>query len=232
MPENKFGRRQSFDPRDRRFMMREVVPDLSSFRPWRYYDMPFPLPLDQGRTGTCVAHAWVGFLRGAPIETSNAPSPFTLYREFVLVDEWTDNDAEANAPMDSLLQSGTSVRAGAKVLQHRGHIAHYVWAASAQDCALFLLSGKGTVVMGTDWYEGMEIPDPSNGLVRLTGRILGGHSWLLIGYNRLTRRFRALNSWSRAWGINGRFSITHEDLDRLIGDAGEACSAVEQLVRV
>jgi len=44
------------------------------------------------------------------------------------------------------------------------------------------------------------------------------------------RAFRAINSWGRSWGQNGRFWIRQDDLMLLLQEDGEACAAVEQRV--
>lgn len=209
--------------------MRAFMPSFS-LRPYRYYKTGPSLPMNQGSTGTCVAHAWRGFLMAAPMMTRDAPDPYEMYRKIILLDEWTDNDHEATAQNISALQSGTSVRAGVKLLQDSGHIESYVWAASAEDCARWILT-RSTVVMGTDWTSGLDHPDPRTGRVQVTGPVLGGHAWLLTGYNRLTGLFRAMNSWGPTWGLKGQFYISYDDLDLLIRREGEACAAVEQRVQ-
>lgn len=230
MPEHMLGRRISPDERDRRYPMRLMFRrEPPPARLFRNFFLPAELPMDQGATGTCVAHAWRGFLLGAPLTTETAPNPYDMYRQLILLDEWPDNDYESTSP-DHALQSGSSVRAGVKYLQSQGYIQSYVWASSAEDCARWILGGYGTVVMGTNWYSGMETPD-RYGRVRVEGDVLGGHAWLLFGYNRMTKLFRAMNSWGTGWGKRGRFQVGFEDLDRLIHEQGEACAAVEQEVQ-
>lgn len=228
MPAHKLGRRSAPDVRDRAYPMRSVMPSFA-LRPYRYYKTGSFLPMDQGATGTCVAHAWRGFLLAAPLMCPTPPDAFDLYRRIVLLDEWTDNDHEATSTNNSALQSGTSVRAGVKHLQELGFIESYVWAASAEECARWILT-RSTIVMGTNWTSGMDHPDYRTGMAQVTGPSLGGHAWLLTGYNRLTKVFRAMNSWGTLWGREGRFYLSYNDLDKLIKEDGEACAAVEQRV--
>lgn len=223
------GRLIAPDANDKRYPM------AAALRPTklpsvRYYTAPSQLPLDQGETGTCVAHAWTAFLLCAPLMCKDPMHPYKLYRKIVVADEFADNDYEAHLTNDRELNFGTSVRAGAKVLQGIGHVKSYVWARSADEAAIWLLSGKGTVVLGTDWCWDMGTPD-RKGFVSLTGGSAGGHAYLAIGYSRVEMAFRCLNSWGREYGANGRFWIRHRDMNELIRTRdGEACAATEQLV--
>lgn len=224
-----FGRRPAPDSRDSRYPMRRLLgmQDLSKYASHRYYPTGPHLPLDQGQTGTCVAQAWTGFLYAALKMDKTAPSPFDTYREIVKVDEFDDNDVEATAA-DADLQAGTSVRAGAKVLQAQGRLASYVWATNADEAGVWLLKGNGTLVLGTNWYQGMS--RLANGLATADGNILGGHAYLCVGYNRYTRLFRCLNSWGADFGDRGRFWIGYDDMNRLLAEDGECCAAVERVV--
>jgi hypothetical protein len=233
MPDYGLGRRFAPDARDEAFRMRAVLDPLreqffpKGLPPGTRHYRPGPV-LDQGRTGTCVGHGWRGWLDGAPLMTRGGMAPFDLYREFVQVDEWPDNDNEANAP-DAGLQSGTSVRAGAKVLQAQGHIAEYRWAEGAEDVRAWHLAGLGTVVLGIIWTDQMFDPD-RDGFIHYRGRVEGGHCIKSTGWSDARGRgaLRIQNSWDRSWGQGGRAWIAYEDLDRLIKDDGEACAATEQ----
>jgi len=215
------------DPNDKQYPMRAALrPRALPER--RYYQTGRHLPLDQGKTGTCVAHAWTAFLYAALTMSKTAPSPFDTYREIVKIDEFEDNDGEANAP-NNQLQYGTSVRAGAKVLQARGDLVSYVWSKSADEMAAWLLSGHGTIVLGTTWY--WDMGDLKDGYAYPTGGVAGGHSYLCIGYNRKVKAFRCLNSWGPEFGDNGRFWIMHHDMDKLVKEEdGEACAATQVVI--
>jgi hypothetical protein len=223
-----FGRLRATDTRDKKFPMRALLRP-TGYPNHRYYFIPNAhMPLDQGQTGTCTAHAAVGFLYAAPIVCKNPESPFDLYRETVANDEFTDNDAEATLP-DADLQMGTSVRATVKTLQRHGHIKTYVWAGNADDGAAWLLTGRGPLMAGTDWTYGMSELD-AKGYARVVGGVQGGHAYLIQGYDRVRKAFRAINSWGYDWGQKGRFWIAHPDMQKLLDAGGELCAATEQLV--
>jgi hypothetical protein len=83
---------------------------------------------------------------------------------------------------------------------------------------------EGPVVVGTDWYSGMDSPDMT-GRLTPNGVVVGGHCWLIYGYipsgavNTLTGRkvpsdiFLMQNSWGYGWGLAGCAWITVEDFD-------------------
>lgn len=214
-----FGRVPAPDPRDRAYPMRTAMYGLSldDFA----YHRTGPV-LNQGATGTCVGHAWRQWLSSALMMTKGGPDAFTLYRDACLRDPWAENDAGD-------VQFGTSVRAGAQALQSRGHITQYLWSWSAFELMNWLLLRQGVIVLGTNWYVGMLTPDRS-GVIHPTGRVVGGHAYVLCGVNRPRGLFRIVNSWGTSWGEGGRAWMTGEDLQRLLDEDGEACTAVEQAV--
>jgi hypothetical protein len=225
-----FGRRYSPDDRDRNFLMRRMLSDpravsLPTRKTWRINSTA----LDQGQTGTCVGQAWRNFLRCAPMQLEKGgPSPYSIYREAVKRDPWADNDDEASLPdRDPGMDSGTSVRAGAQALESMGHLRSYVWAFELQPAIEWVLT-TGPVVLGTNWYSSFR-PD-EDGVVRITPTAtpIGGHAYLWRGAD--TKRALALcsNSWGEAWGKSGEFYLPFRDLERLIHENGEACSAIQR----
>ncbi len=204
--------------------MAAALPKRIALPDYKYW-VPGAL-LDQGKTGTCVGHAWANWLACSPVRTKNGPLPFQIYRECVVVDEWAGNDQEAALP-DAQLQFGTSVRAGAKVLSTRGHIQEYVWGFDVETVKRYVLL-RGPVVMGTDWYTGFMEPD-SKGFVKLRGAIEGGHAYLNNGYSKLRRAFRCWQSWGQ-WGLRGHFWLPEDAMAPLMESGGEACSAIEKKI--
>ena len=185
--------------------------------------------LDQGAEGACVGFAWCGELMASPkpIRFDDADDfARTIYREAQHVDEWPGENYE-----------GTSVLAGAKVIQASGLIGEYRWAFGVDDvidtlCAPYA-DGGGPVVIGIPWLDGMYETRPS-GLVDVSGSIVGGHALTLIGYhpNMLIRgepgRHEVVkwrNSWGSIYGRRGTGYVRVDDLERLLASAygAEAC---------
>jgi papain like protease len=228
--EHGFGRRFSPDERDRGFLLRRRLGapgiPLPTRKTWRIA----PPNLNQGNTGTCVGHAWSNFLRCAPIQTTTkkAPSQWDIYRGAVAIDEWSSNDSQATlADGDSGMDFGTSVRAGAEFITSKGRLKTYLWAFTLQPAVEFVLT-EGPVVLGINWYSSFR-PD-SEGIIKIspTADVSGGHAILWRGVD--TKRGLALlsNSWGDDWGKSGDCWIPLRDLERLIHEDGEVCTAIEQ----
>lgn len=209
------GRLYVPDERDKAFPMRALVPTALPTRKYRYWQTG--AVLDQGNNPWCVAASWLQWLTSDPIRTLPAMTMKQLYDAAQEVDEW-----------EGAGYSGTSVRAGAQVLESKGHIESYHWAWTAEDVAAFILC-SGPVILGTTWYAQMMLAD-KKGLIYPSGQNLGGHAYLCVGYNVERGLFRLTNSWGRGWGQNGRAWLQGEDLEKLLQDNGEACTAIEKRV--
>jgi hypothetical protein len=147
----------------------------------------------------------------------------------VLNDTWRANNDEAKLPdRDPGLDYGTSVRAGAKAVTELGRLKSYVWAFALQPVVEWVLT-EGPVVLGTNWYSSFARPD-REGIVRIEpkAKVVGGHAYLLRGVDTRRALARCANSWGDRWGRSGEFLLPFRDLERLILEDGEACSAVEK----
>jgi hypothetical protein len=186
--------------------------------------------LDQGPTSTCVGHGMCNFLRCAPVRTTAGEEmAYRLYKKAVLLDPWKQNDIEATYPDASpKLSSGTTVRAGAKAAASMGLLDTYVWAFSLQPTIEWLLT-RGPVVVGVNWYDSMFEPD-AKGLVTISpgAQIEGGHCFLLRGANQTKAQVLCTNSWGNGWGKKGDFLLSFKDLERLISEDGEVCTAIQK----
>ncbi len=209
-----FGRLDAVDDRDHLHRMALAVGQVTRT------DMHWitgPV-LDQNGWPHCVAYSAKQFLQTTPRRTLGLePNPTTMYHEAQRIDEWPGED-----------YAGTSVRAGAKVLQERGHISEYIWAFDVETVRGYVLM-RGPVMLGTLWYDGMMQPD-KNGWVYRTGNMVGGHAYLACGYSSKRNAFRCVNSWGLHWGQRGKFWLHRDELAALMQQGGEACSAIEKRV--
>lgn len=209
--DRKFGRHFIRDTRDKKFS----VSRMSITRTYRYWSDHSWLG-DQGESPACVGFSWVGWLANYPLK--QWLDPFGLYELAKQNDEWDGDNYD-----------GTSIRAGAKVLKALGFIEKYKWTKSLQrliECVLEV----GPVVIGTNWYAGMEEPD-SRMFIRLGGESFGGHAYLINGVNAIEEKFRVRNSWGTNWGYNGRAWISFKDMKKLLKeDESECCLPIEKMV--
>ena len=222
------GRREARDERDEGFLIRPLLATAAERddaqqaieRGWRYWN-PSAWWGDQGSTPQCVAYAWTHYLEDGPVTHSATPhgsseallDPGLLYSRAQQVDEWPGTDYD-----------GTSVRAGAKVLQELGLIGSYRWTWDIQEMVRSILT-LGPVVVGTSWYVDMFYPD-ANGFVKPTGSVAGGHAYLANGVNVNEKKIRFKNSWGRQWGDDGHFWMEFREAEKLLRH-GEVCLAVE-----
>lgn len=215
----RLGRIHIPDPRDQNYLVSDILPRQAS-KPERTYKYWWPGGWwgDQGNTPQCVAYAWVHWLEDGGVTQYNERTPeivpYTLYKEAQRRDVWSGENYE-----------GTSVRGGAKALQERGYIKEYRWTWNVEELAQAVLS-LAPVVVGTDWYLDMFYPN-EEGVVSLSGSLMGGHAYVVNGYNSETGYFRCKNSWGRTWGKNGYFYIHKTAMQVLLNNHGEACIATE-----
>lgn len=211
------GRKFSPDAEDEKHQIRGLFgAEETPKRPFAYYYGT--MFLDQGNTSQCVEYSWHHYVQTGRIRPKRRHPYWTIgepYNRMQDVDEWEGNDYD-----------GTSVRAGAKVMQEMGYIDSYLWAWDLPT-VIDAVTEVGPVVMGTNWYRSMFTPD-SQGVVKAEGPIDGGHAWLIDGASRKRGMARAKNSWSKKWGKYGRFWVPFEVLEQLIREDGEACLAVER----
>jgi hypothetical protein len=216
------GRLYASDERDHDFSVtrRLVGTAAAPIRTFRYWNAEGWWG-DQESTSQCVAYAWTHWLEDGPVtQPGTAPIviPQALYDAAQRVDEWPGEDYE-----------GTSVRAGAKVLQSNGLISAYHWAFSLANVIDTVLN-LGPMVVGTNWYDVMFEPDEA-GFLHVDGALAGGHAWVIDGVNTKAGIFRMKNSWGRSWGHNGLALISFADFDQLLREDGEACIATEVKAR-
>lgn len=172
--------------------------------------------------GHCVGYANKHLLlvRRPVLNVAPTLSGSDVYHLAQTLDEWSGTNYQ-----------GTSVRAGLKALQKLGYGGEYVWTSDVMVVANWLLSGRGPVIVGTDWHTGMFTPSAS-GFIRPTGSVVGGHCYLFDGCNAVEKKLRILNSWGAYWGTNGRAWITFADAQTLMGRRPNAAASFTEWAKV
>ncbi len=212
----KFGRICQPDTRDHQFLLKNVSASETKANKTGKYRKSWRSSYwngSQGNSPSCVGYAWAHWLSALPI--GQWLSPEGIYNVAQLLDH-----------IDGENYAGTTVRAGAKVLQKLGYISSYHWAFNTDELIEALLH-KGPIVVGTTWYSNMTQPY-QDGMLDIGGSNCGGHSYLLNGVDLKTKTFRMKNSWSKYWGIRGHAFIKIDDFAKLLSPDGECCLGIEQ----
>lgn len=169
--------------------------------------------LDQGDQGHCTGFGGGNFEINDPVNT-----PCTNAEAHRLYYLCKDFDGEPGA------ENGSTVRSIAKVLRSLGRISNYAFAVSTDEISYWLLH-NGPVIVGTEWYEGMFLPDADN-VIHPTGQLAGGHCFLLNAVCA-NQTYQIHNSWGDRWGVHGEALISVTDFAALFEYGGEALAAVE-----
>jgi hypothetical protein len=207
------GFKQLDDERDASFPL-QAGRVRKPFKISKYYNVSDVL--DQGKSDMCVGYAWAQFIAASP-KMSPLPSPSKIYELAQRLDEFDGEEPE---------MSGTSLRGGAKACRQLGLInTNFSWAYDSMTVWNFLRS-RGTVLLGTPWYSGMDKPN-SEGVVTASGEDLGGHAYLVYGVSVEKKAFLCMNSWGKSWGMEGKFWLPIPELDELFRKGARACSAIE-----
>jgi len=213
MPSRTYGRLHRPDSRDKQHMLRRfgAAPTRRKSQHWRLGPI-----MDQGNTSHCVGYSWYGWLTAEPLR-QHPILPSGIYTMSQYLDEWDGTDYD-----------GTSVRGGAKALTVTGHISEYQWAWTLDDAVQHVLD-VSPLVIGVNWYAKMEDTD-ADGFIHVGGRLRGGHAVLLYGVNTRSGFASIRNSWGPDWGKRGNCRISLEDFEKLLGEDGECCTAIESRV--
>jgi len=173
---------------------------------------------DQGQLGMCTATAGLGLAMTAPFSTGQQYDEFDcqqLYREETRLD---DSEIPGHwEPTDT----GSSGLWLMKAMQARGLIGEYLHAFDLDSALGALVTGP--IAVGSIWLRGMSTPDRSTGVIPVNkrDRVVGGHEYVIDGYDPATDMADMTNSWGTGWSINGRAKIRAADLGWLLSQQGD-----------
>lgn len=134
--------------------------------------------------------------------------------------QWLDTTRGRQTEFVVSLLTETTLHGVARALQAAGELAGYYWTRDV-NIVKRALYAIGPVVMGTDWQRAMLQPRP-DGLMLVSGPVVGAQAWVVVGYDPRRQAFRGVNSWGPGWAQVGRFWMAEKDFAKLLKD-GVAC---------
>lgn len=215
----RLGRNVKHDSRSLSYQV-EPVDDISTLASIRHEEH-IPV-LDQGNLGSCTGNAGTGNLGSGVfwdpnqvyLSATDASADETyavaLYSAATQVDDY-----QGSYPPEDTGSDGLSV---AKVLNGRGQISGYRHATSFE--AVLTALASQPVIVGTEWLTQMFDPEGDGRLIA-SGKVEGGHEYLLDELDVENQRIWMRNSWGLGWGIEGRAYFTYEDFKRLLTQQGD-----------
>jgi hypothetical protein len=218
-------------PDDRDYHISEVLAPEAVALPSKFFGSPVPPVLDQGTTPMCVGYSSTRMRLQQEYNDDRKWYPLDpawLYRECKKIDGMPDTD-------------GTWVRAAMKVLKNVGQAESIVMPLRAQTIAQHKVAAYyaipvtteayikravhefGSVVIAGPWYDSWFRPNAAKGYILPTpDHEAGGHAILCNGWDD-ARGLLLQNSWTRAWGSNGRCFLPY----RFVPGLWEAWRAVD-----
>lgn len=210
-----------FDERSRQYPVRAMVGN----KPPRNMEWQLDTLLNQGREGSCVGHGIAHELLAMPAPASpNLVTHEYAKKKIYWLAQKRDGWPGGSYPRAFPRYEGTSVLAGLKAGRELGWYDGFRWAFGIDD----LIAGigyEGPAVLGLNWYEGMMQPD-HDGVIRPTGKVAGRHCVAVTAQDVDDEMFSIPQSWGRSHGDNGWVRISFSDMERLLGEDGEAAFVV------
>jgi hypothetical protein len=114
--------------------------------------------------------------------------------------------------------TGSSGLAACKAAKEQGYITGYRWIFGGVPDLITALQHT-PVMAGTVWLGGMF--NAVNGYLNVQGREVGGHEYLITGYNHPSKYFTILNSWGPGWQRKGYARIKATDMAWLLAQQGD-----------
>ena len=238
----RFGRHVVHDPRSRGYDVRALL--VTDTAPTRAVDWARRGPVyDQAacdpavlrelgadpadtEIGCCTMAAAYGLLGTEPYHrrgrTYGMADVLSGYRDATRIDEWMIPGRWP--PTDT----GSAGIHAMKVLRRRGEIVEYRHAFSLP-AALAALA-HGPIAVGTLWYESFFHPMRRDGrfildIARGAG-VVGGHEYVLDGFDPSANLVRMTNSWGGRWADRGRAWLPVSTLERLLAMRGDVVAPV------
>lgn len=228
------GLQQHFDPRNLNYLIRDVITPNEGLskqalltsrikgtapvgleKADRKYYWDSAWWGDQNGFAACTAYALVHAMADGPVThpgQNPVADPMTLYGLI----QSEDVVHGRNYGFDG----GATSLAMAEVAKRVGWIGEYRWGYTLDEFVAAIRTGP--VLLGINWYSGMDTPGGRDAIIRAKGHIRGGHEILANGADFKRGLARLKQSWGRDnYGDRGHALLPFEDLEKLIAEDGD-----------
>lgn len=202
--------RARFDKKNIDYRITNILP--VSDLPRKSMRWSCPVYFDQFEEPSCTGFATIhaAIAEPFPVQGLTPTHARYLYQRAKELDQCPGEDYD-----------GSSVLGAVAAAKEFGYFLKYGWCFGEKEVNAAVCY-HGPVIMGTNWTEGMMEPN-EQGVIRATGKTLGGHAYPIMGYDNKTGLYRIHNSWGVSFGVMGDVFIHAEDLAKLMSDGAEAC---------
>ncbi len=211
----RLGRHIQHDPASRAFSLSPSPKPLVSIQHVRHCS-----PFTQGNLGSCTGMAMAGALMTGTLYDPTKPELTEKDAEHIYSEASLLDDVPGHWPPEDTGSTGLGACKAAKRL---GYVTSYQHPFGL--AAVLSALCEGPLLLGMDWYEGFDEPDPY-GEVRATGTVRGGHEVCLSGINVEGEYVRFCNSWGTSYGTYGYGVMTFALLDKQLKNRGDAVRPV------
>lgn len=212
---HRLGRNVNHDPLNRRWMARMVDATAVKSKRHRYYG----LVLGQGGLGACVPSTALGCLNTVGLRRIGK-----VWRS-IEIEGWYSIVTAADPFAGQWKPDDTGSDGGSmgKVLRDAGLIKEWRWTfgITAFRQALMLKA----MMVGIGWTESMFHPD-ARGRLQIVGGDVGGHEFMVRGYDLPSDEYYCQNSWTSQWGLSGHFILTGKQLAERLEAGGDATQLI------
>jgi hypothetical protein len=220
--DRRFGRHVVWDDASRDYALPDVIAYGVSLPRAVQHARVIPV-LDQGDVGACTANALLGCLGTEPFASQltkrdYAPVDLSKFDEALALAVYHDETVLDERVFPGVYPPDDTGSAGLyamKVAKRRGWVRAYRhgFAFSASVAAL----PHGPIMVGTAWLQSMFDVD-RHGVIDVdrSSPIVGGHEWVVDGYDLDEGVAHMVNSWGTSWGRDGTAKIRLGDLRWLL----------------
>lgn len=227
----RLGRNLHLDPRSRAFF----IPEADSFADIKDVVHKCNIPiLDQGQVGSCTGETGTAVMASDDLwdavksalsqvdEKVDQDWAYQLYSDTTKDDPFPGYWDPADPKSQDTGSDGLST---AKEIKKRGLISGYTHGNSL----LSTLTGLQvrSMMTGTKWLGDMFKPT-SDGQIKVTGNMEGGHEYTLFAVDTVNHRVWMRNSWTPGWGVRypgyadgGCAWMSWDDYEKLLLDTSD-----------